>query len=668
MSTRKEQKKRIQLREREVEKLTQEIDTDSSDFDEFGEMEQGNLDQFRYLSVENSLKLVSERRTRRRGWIKLLAYLILMSLYIIMAELWTNVGLVGQQKQAWSRDLKEVFYRKGNSTGSVGKLRRDRGAKNVTQVDELWDYLRAEITEIYVNRKYGYQPSTTSDRTRGDILTYSNVLRFVKLRRTDSRMLTGTACESPTWAADADSIWRTDVCIQAPRSVYGAKTAPEDLLDLDLDMGLNSTLLALDAAENSTWINQNVREVSIDVWAHNPQTTWTQRVQTVFTFPIEGGINFGGNLVVPLRLYPYVKGVDFFIATLQVGYIVFLVVVLFLGVMLGIFRLFKVKRMIKLQRFFENANWLDLGNAVLGVLSLLSHGVYVSTGGRDQLLSNDAPQDFQGSWIPEMARYTLGLAALGYSWRMLQFMEFDSNLGMFLKSLKRAWNTLTYFLATLVVIITGYAIGGFLIIGGTGTQYFDSVGQAFQSCLMIASGTLFFSKIRPTGASHWATILAIGVWYWSFIVLVFFILVNIFVALILDAYSTLRYKGLLGVMTYGNLLALCGEGVRIVKQTLLTWITFRPNGRITQVAEDRAFLILLQQQAQRESRILISELTDKLEPFPGGENLVRWLEDIHRQVHSAERKIELEMHRIRQEAREIKRARRLQAFVKHDLL
>jgi hypothetical protein len=535
-----------------------------------------------------------------------------------MLNMWYDIATLARTQRSFARYFDEVEYEIG------------RGPHDVKTGGDVWKYLRAVVSQIYNNTEYGYTPLPTN---RGHVMRYTKVLNVFSITKV---AVAEETCEPPAWASGRHHIFQTTDCYRLPDSWFGTKLIAESPLELDLSEGQDAVIAAITRGETvDNFLDDATTEVKIQFWFHNPQTHYTIRVRAYFAFNVFGLVRYDGLRVFPIRLFPYEKSKDYFVAACQILYALALVR----------FVLIEFKEMFVAVRDAGGlalgmlAYWSSLWNVVdwitaaLGMTGMMFHIFYIVGHGRETLLDNRG-SDFGLEWIPDLSRYTLGLAAMFYSWKTLHYFDFEPRVAMLIKTLELAWPTLTFYAASLIVIMLGYAIGGYMIVGGTGLDEFATFAAAFQSCLRMTTGEISLETIWPNEAAHPATKFAVSIFYWTFVLLVFFILLNMFIAIILDSYTMQTQQQAIGGGGGGassasahhkNLLLFFLDGVRVIKEYTLTKLFRRPNGSIPKVCEDHAYVFLAGLHNSGQVLVLPDDVRREFRDTPGGENMVNWL-------------------------------------------
>jgi len=137
----------------------------------------------------------------------------------------------------------------------------------------------------------------------------------------------------------------------------------------------------------------------------------------------------------------------------------------------------------------------------------------------------------------ELYSFFSGVAVVLFVMRMLKSLDFQERMGMVTRTIARAASDLWHFVLLFFIVFVGYAIVGVLLFG----HQFEGMHDLSHSCITL---TIFLLSLDATqfysSMSHAATPLAFYIFLWSYIFIVFFILFNIFLAILVDAYATVK--------------------------------------------------------------------------------------------------------------------------------
>lgn len=121
--------------------------------------------------------------------------------------------------------------------------------------------------------------------------------------------------------------------------------------------------------------------------------------------------------------------------------------------------------------------------------------------------------------------------------RVLKLMDFQPRLGVVTRSLALAGPDLAHFVLVCGMVFVGYAMMAHLIFGNN-IQAFSSFGSSVDTCFEILLGEISVNaELRAlTGLQG----LAGTLFFWSFELLVFMVLLNFLLAIIVDAFSEVK--------------------------------------------------------------------------------------------------------------------------------
>merc|ERR1719399_2820725 len=100
-------------------------------------------------------------------------------------------------------------------------------------------------------------------------------------------------------------------------------------------------------------------------------------------------------------------------------------------------------------------------------------------------------------------------------------------------TLYRASNDLIHFMITVFTIFLCYAISGMFLFGRRLFE-FSTLGRAVQTCFLIVMGDFDWNSLR---LEHEITA---GIWFWTFMILVFLIMLNMLLAIVMDIYTEVK--------------------------------------------------------------------------------------------------------------------------------
>mmetsp|Transcript_30441 Transcript_30441/g.81000 ORF Transcript_30441/g.81000 Transcript_30441/m.81000 type:complete len:1277 (+) Transcript_30441:517-4347(+) len=136
--------------------------------------------------------------------------------------------------------------------------------------------------------------------------------------------------------------------------------------------------------------------------------------------------------------------------------------------------------------------------------------------------------------------------------RVLRSLEFQAHLGVITRTITAAWSNLLHFVVLLVAVFIGYAVAGHLIFG----HEFHDMSTVEDSMVMhfwiilTFDPTIFYDQTRHA-APEWI----FHIYVWTFLVLCGYLLFNIFLAILVDAYMIVRQTAILATPLHEDIAA-----------------------------------------------------------------------------------------------------------------
>eukprot|EP00192_Tetraselmis_astigmatica_P001702 CAMPEP_0117652658 /NCGR_PEP_ID=MMETSP0804-20121206/2750_1 /TAXON_ID=1074897 /ORGANISM="Tetraselmis astigmatica, Strain CCMP880" /LENGTH=1606 /DNA_ID=CAMNT_0005458731 /DNA_START=90 /DNA_END=4910 /DNA_ORIENTATION=+ len=180
----------------------------------------------------------------------------------------------------------------------------------------------------------------------------------------------------------------------------------------------------------------------------------------------------------------------------------------------------------------------DVYASLTSPAAMLILGGQGDAGGQGLVEVQDAFGELQ-SIVDSLAWYYAinGINILFLIARVLKLMDFQPRLGVVTRSLALAGPDLAHFVLVCGMVFVGYAMMAHLIFGNN-IQAFSSFGSSVDTCFEILLGEIGVNtELRAlTGLQA----LAGTLFFWSFELLVFMVLLNFLLAIIVDAFSEVK--------------------------------------------------------------------------------------------------------------------------------
>eukprot|EP00949_MAST-11_sp_MAST-11-sp1_P002783 g2783.t1 len=127
-----------------------------------------------------------------------------------------------------------------------------------------------------------------------------------------------------------------------------------------------------------------------------------------------------------------------------------------------------------------------------------------------------------------------GTSVIIMLFRTLNMFDFQPRVGLVTRTLERAAGDLFHFIVVFLLVIFGYSVVGYLNFGHS-IEAFSTMSSSVVTCFEILLGEIGVNEeLREK-----QTISRV-LWFWSYILLAFFILINILLAIIIDAYVEVK--------------------------------------------------------------------------------------------------------------------------------
>jgi hypothetical protein len=148
-------------------------------------------------------------------------------------------------------------------------------------------------------------------------------------------------------------------------------------------------------------------------------------------------------------------------------------------------------------------------------------------------------QDRIRSLIAGMDTYSTfsGISVILFVFRILKGLNFQERMGLVTRTLEAAVSDLLHFFALFGIVFIGYACVGVLLFG----HQFKGMADLNSSCLTLVVFLISFDATQfYASMNHAANEWAFHLFLWSYLIVAFFILLNIFLAILVDAYAAVK--------------------------------------------------------------------------------------------------------------------------------
>jgi len=339
-------------------------------------------------------------------------------------------------------------------------------------------------------------------------------------------------------------------------------TGSEDLFKLFLDERLTGTQAkrAIQFAKDGKFLDGSTSSVEVDFITYNADLDQFAQARFFFDWSTSGKIPWNFNLqTVSIHMYQ-ARSQEVLWRLCQAVVVVCLVVNCVMEIM---DILVEIRKFQLISYFRSPYNWVDWAHFICMWATVFSWIIYEEEIGRFTMLTSypiiktvGSParvfateadieleflnfQDRIRSLSSGMDTYSTfsGISVIIFVFRMLKGLNFQERMGLVTRTLEAAISDLLHFFALFGVVFMGYACVGVLLFG----HQFKGMSDFHSSCLTLVVFLISFDATQfYASMSHAANEWAFHLFLWSYLIVAFFILLNIFLAILVDAYAAVK--------------------------------------------------------------------------------------------------------------------------------
>ncbi|XP_033100141.1 polycystic kidney disease and receptor for egg jelly-related protein-like [Anneissia japonica] len=278
----------------------------------------------------------------------------------------------------------------------------------------------------------------------------------------------------------------------------------------------------------STWVDQYTRAVFLEFAVYNPPTNLFGVSYMLVEFPPTGGaVTFYYFQVVLLD--QYLGALGLFVIICEVVFSLF--ILLFLSKEVSAIRRERKKY------FKKPSNLIELSVLILSILALISYinryifGVRLKAS-REEDISQFINFQIFASW-EQMYYYILGFILFISTAKFLKLLRFNRRMLMLSNTIGSCWLELIMFLMVFMIVFAAYASCGYLLFSTTLNDY-SSFITTLESLFATLLGKFDFLAMQEENRVLGA------VFFFSFMMTIVFVLMNLFLTIINEAFSRTR--------------------------------------------------------------------------------------------------------------------------------
>uniref|UniRef100_A0A8C3QHZ4 Polycystin 2 like 1, transient receptor potential cation channel n=1 Tax=Cyanoderma ruficeps TaxID=181631 RepID=A0A8C3QHZ4_9PASS len=297
---------------------------------------------------------------------------------------------------------------------------------------------------------------------------------------------------------------------------------------IDLKMTREESAEALQVLKEKLWLDRGTRVVFIDFSVYNANINLFCVLRLVVEFPATGGA-IPSWQIRTVKLIRYVSAWDFFIVACEIIFCVFI----FYYVVEEALEL----RIHKLQYFTSIWNILDVVVILLSIVAIGFHIFRTTEVNRllGELLKHpDAYADFEFLAFWQTQYNNMNAVNLFFAWiKIFKYISFNKTMTQLSSTLARCAKDILGFAIMFFIVFFAYAQLGYLLFG-TQVENFSTFVKCIFTQFRIILGDFDYNSIdnanRVLGPIYFVT----------YVFFVFFVLLNMFLAIINDTYSEVK--------------------------------------------------------------------------------------------------------------------------------
>jgi hypothetical protein len=184
-----------------------------------------------------------------------------------------------------------------------------------------------------------------------------------------------------------------------------------------------------------------------------------------------------------------------------------------------------------------DARWLKFANQSAINPKLFKHGINGNFSGFDVLCDN--MDNFTALVaLSQMFSLTCLLCTLTMLVRFLKVLDFQPKLALVSATISKAAMNLLYFFFVFGSMFVGFSVCGFFVFGKS-SAYFADIGSAMTTCFNLFLGDTAADEDMNVMVDS-TLLLGWKIYYYTYLSLTFFVLLNILLAIIVDAYVEVK--------------------------------------------------------------------------------------------------------------------------------
>jgi polycystin 2 len=433
--------------------------------------------------------------------------------------------------------------------------------QTVTQMGDIWTYLQdpnlfvGNLYSFWYTAESGVSTPATAPNLQGYIQNENYVLGLARLRQI---RVQNNSCTIPSAFSQQISVCFSDYTPSVedkngygPYVWYNQTNDPawywqsESQLKGSSFQGImnqydgsgfvqvlssnqSATIAIIESLFTNLWIDRATRAVFIDFTVYNANINLFCQVKIVFELPATGGV-VPQVQFLPVKLIRYVTGFDYFVMVCEIIFCLFVAY-------------YTVEEIIEIKRnkweYFK-AVWNILDIVILCIAYVcIIFDIYAQVSVSsllNQLLTNQnqfVDFTFLSYWQTQFNNAIAGMIFIAWI-KIFKYISFNKTMTQLSMTLSRCAKDVTGFAIMFFIVFLAYAQLGYLIFG-TQVQDFSTFANSIFTLFRIILGDFDFEAIEAANR-------VLGpIFFLTYVFFVFFVLLNMFIAIINDTYGEIK--------------------------------------------------------------------------------------------------------------------------------
>jgi len=386
---------------------------------------------------------------------------------------------------------------------------RQAKVSNTSCIDQVPEAFADTITECYA--KYHL-----ADEFDGEIYP-------VETTGINARLQTNLTQDAWTWRSEEE----TGTAGPIPGKYSGTAYYGSGYT-VNLPRNASEALATVEELKDLLWLDQGSRAMWVDFTAYNGNVNLFMSGRFFLEFPPTGGV-MASYRFLTLKLIRYVTPYDYFLLAMEGLFIAFTVWYTIEEV-----RELKVHGWKTFKKPWEVLDWLILVLSYIAIAFNVFRHFFVIEKLATALAEDDDYANFDRLAYWQSVYNTMSAFMLFFIWiKTFNFLDFNYTMTLLSRTLSACVNDILGYLVMFGIVFIAYAQFGYLVFGPT-TFGFHTFEDSTFSLLRIILGDFDFYALYKANR-------AVGpIFFFTYVISVFFILFNVFLAIINDSYVEVK--------------------------------------------------------------------------------------------------------------------------------